>query len=457
MNRVALVCLGLLHAAAVGVAAQDTIDTPREVEPVTDERAVQDEVIRNQVQAVFDRVPDLAEVEVTVDAGVVRLEGTVLRDETRVQAGELAAQMEGVLFLDNRIQESTSLQEQLQPTWTRLRTLGFETVAKLPLLVLAIIIVGLATALGSWLAGWGAPKFMEVRNPFLQSLVQRVLRVALFVAALLVALDLLNATALVGALVGAAGLVGIALGFGFKDIVENYLAGAILAVRQPFKKNDQIQVEGFEGKVVRLTARETIMMTLDGNHVRLPNAILLRNPMVNFSRNPLRRFHFDAGVGSTDDLALAREVALTALSGVEGVPDDPPPQALVTELGDSTVTMRFTAWVDQRQFDFLRVRSEAIRAVKARLEAEGLNLPAPEFMIRLSGGSVTAPDGISIRPASPAPPSGPAPVSVSDPPPVKEVKAADVSVDEAVDKQIEEDRRVSVEPDLLDSAGAPRT
>jgi hypothetical protein len=119
--------------------------------------------------------------------------------------------------------------------------------------------------------------------------------------------------------------------------------------------------------------------------------------------------------------------------------------------------MRFTAWVDQRQFDFLRVRSEAIRAVKARLEAEGLNLPAPEFMIRLSGGSVTAPDGISIRHASPGPPSGPGPVSVSDPPHVKEVRAADVSVDEAVDKQIEEDRRVSVEPDLLDSAEASRT
>lgn len=78
-------------------------------------------------------------------------------------------------------------------------------------------------------------------------------------------------------------------------------------------------------------------------------------------------------------------------------------------------------------------------------------------MIRLSGGSVTAPDGISIRHASPGPPSGPAPVSVFDLPPMKEVKAADVSVDEAVDKQIEEDRRVSVEPDLLDSAGAPRT
>jgi small conductance mechanosensitive channel len=266
--------------------AQDSLDVPEEVEQVTDERAAQDEAIRNQLQAVFDRVPDLARVEVTVDAGVVHLEGTVLRSETRTRAGELAAEMDGVLFLNNRIQESTSLEEQLQPTWTRLRELGFGALAKLPLVLVALIIVTLAGFAGSWLARWGGPKSLRLDNPFLQSLLQRFLRFVVILAALLLALDLLNATTLVGALVGTAGLAGIALGFAFKDIVENYLAGTILALRQPFEKNDLIRVEGFEGKVVRLTARETILMNLDGDHVRLPNALILRSPMMNLTRNP---------------------------------------------------------------------------------------------------------------------------------------------------------------------------
>ena len=411
--------------------AQDSLDVPEEVEQVTDERAAQDEAIRNQLQAVFDRVPDLARVEVTVDAGVVHLEGTVLRSETRTRAGELAAQMDGVLFLDNRIQESTSLEEQLQPTWTRLRELGFGALAKLPLVLVALVIVTLAGFAGSWLARWGGPKSLQMHNPFLQSLLQRFLRFVVILAALLLALDLLNATTLVGALVGTAGLAGIALGFAFKDIVENYLAGTILALRQPFEKNDLIRVEGFEGKVVRLTARETILMNLDGDHVRLPNALILRSPMMNFTRNPLRRFHFQAGVGTTDDLTLAREVARTALSGVEGVLSEPRPQILVTELGDSSVTLRFIAWVDQRNVDLLRVKSEAIRSVKETLEAEGLTLPSPEYVVRIKTDEVAVPSAPSS-----ALPSAP----------------ADVSVDEALDKQIEEERQATNEPDLLDAS-----
>ena len=434
---------------------QDPAALGQDIEPVTGERARQDEAIRNQLQAVFDRVPDLAGVEVGIDAGVVHLEGTVLRSETRTRAGELASRMDGVLFVDNRIRESTSLEQQLQPTWTRLRELGYGIIAKTPLILVALLIVGIAVVLGSLVARWGGPKALQPRNPFLQSLVGRVLRFVLIVAGLFVAFDLLNATALVGALVGTAGLAGIAIGFAFRDIVENYLAGVILALRQPFEKNDHIRVETFEGKVVRLTARETIMMTLDGNHVRIPNALILRNPMLNFTRNPLRRFDFEAGVGTSDDLALAREVAVGALTGVEGVLAHPAPQALVTRLGDSTVTMQFVAWIDQRQTDFLRVRSEAIRSVKTRLEAEGLNLPSPEFLIRLDEGMGTLTPGQDITILAPEEaPAAQEPV----PAPTTRIatKPADVSVDHAVDRQIEEDRRVSDEPDLLEKS-EPKT
>jgi small conductance mechanosensitive channel len=407
-------------------------------EPVTLQRADQDEIIRNTLQAVFDRVPSLSRVDVTVDAGVVRLEGIVLNAETRSRAGAMAAGLDGVLFVDNRIRESTSMEEQLEPTWARIRELGYGVVAKLPLVALAIVIVGLASVLGSLLSRWGGPSFLRARNPFLQNLIRRLLQTAVVLTGVFVALNLLDAGRMAAAVIGTAGLVGLAIGFAFKGIMENYLAGVILAVRQPFAKNDHLRVGEFEGKLVRLTPRETILMTMDGNHVRLPNALIFRSPMVNFTRNPLRRFQFDAGLGPNDDLARVREVAVSALKEMQGVLREPAPEALVMELGDSTVTVRFMAWTDQRQTEFLRVRSEAIRLVKSRLEEAGLTLPSPEYLVQMRSESATA-----ATSASPAPPAAP-----------PEVTTADVVVDRTVDEQIESDRRASDEPDLLDRTGS---
>lgn len=111
--RLPLLALALLlHGGELAAAArQDTAATDSVVvqdpEPVTLQRADQDEAIRNTLQAVFDRVPSLSRVDVTVDAGVVRLEGTVLSSETRSQAGAMAAEMDGVIFVNNQIREST--------------------------------------------------------------------------------------------------------------------------------------------------------------------------------------------------------------------------------------------------------------------------------------------------------------------------------------------------------------
>ena len=99
----------------------------------------------------------------------------------------------------------------------------------------------------------------------------------------LLALDILDLTALVGAVLGTVGVVGLAIGFAFKDIVENYLAGLLLSIRRPFALNDLVLIESHEGRVVRLTPSELILMTLEGNHVRIPNATVFKSFIYNFS------------------------------------------------------------------------------------------------------------------------------------------------------------------------------
>lgn len=439
------VLLGSLAAAGAGpLRGQEPPDTaPADTaqalpEQISEERSRTDEEIRRELQALFDRVEALSGITVEAEAGIVRLQGTVSEPQAAERAEELARSREGVLYVENRIGLTTSVADRLEPTWERLRELGLDMVALLPLLAVAFLVVLVSFVAGRLLGRWGGPSFLRSRNPFLQQLVARLIQMVTVLAGVVVALDILEATALVGAVVGTAGLAGLAVGFAFKDIVENYLAGVLLAVRQPFAQNDHVVVEGFEGKVVRLTPRETILMTLDGNHIRLPNALVFGKPMLNYTRNPRRRLQFDVGVGAEDDLALARDVGVGTLREMAAVMETPAPEAVIQDLGDSSVIVRYMGWVDQTRADFARVRGDAIRLVKLQLEAAGISLPSPEYLVRMQ------PDPSAGEEAAPR--ARPTPVKVQD-------EQGDVSVDDSVDRQIDEERRESVEENLLQDDG----
>merc|ERR1712127_490378 len=102
-------------------------------------------------------------------------------------------------------------------------------------------------------------------------------------------------------------------------------------------------------------------MTRDGNHLRIPNSLIMTSAMTNFTRNPLRRLEFNVGVSVDLDLQQARSLGVDTLRSLPGILADPGPQVLVAELGDSTVQLRFLAWINQHDSDFLKARSEAIR------------------------------------------------------------------------------------------------
>jgi small conductance mechanosensitive channel len=282
-------------------------------------------------------------------------------------------------------------------------------VAKLPMLGLAVLAVAAAWWIGTWLSKRTVLDRVSRRNPFLQDLVRTSIRWGVVLAGVVVALELLGATKLVGAVLGTAGVLGVALGFAFKDILENYLAGLLLSVRQPFAPKDWVVIDGNEGFVVALTSRATILMTLQGNQLRLPNALVFRGVMLNYTRNPKRRLEFQVGIGVNESIPHAQHVGTAELLRVPGVVADPPPRALVQELGDWSVVISFQAWVDQSSHDFLLVRSAAIRAVKEALDREGVDMPVPTYRIDLATAapSPDAADGHqpSTRPPGDVPPA----------------------------------------------------
>ena len=248
-------------------------------------------------------------------------------------------------------------------------------VAAAPLLLVAATIVLLAAWLGRVLSRRGHWLRLRSHNPFMDGLIRRIVQTLVLLAGVLVALDLLGATSLVGAVLGSAGVVGLVLGFAFKDIAENYVSGILLSLRRPFSPGDHVVIDTREGKVVALDSRVTTLMTLDGSQLRLPNALVFKSVVLNYSANPKRRFEFNMTLDPTESIRRAQGLAMEVIGGVEGVLADPPPSSLVQDYAPAEITLRLFGWIDQRDSDLGKVRSEAIRQVKAAYGEAGVQAP----------------------------------------------------------------------------------
>ncbi|MEM6937497.1 MAG: mechanosensitive ion channel family protein, partial [Pseudomonadota bacterium] len=338
----------------------------------------------SQLQALVDVFSDPGDaVQAELVQGVVVLSGEWQDDPTPAGLLEaLRSQPDIVAIRDNTTLAAAPAG--LEPTVTRFQRMLDKLLVYLPLAGTALAIV-----IGFWLLSgmvrWVEPALGKVlRNAWIRRLVVQLLQTAIFIAGIVLALDTLNATALVGSILGAAGIVGIAVGFAFRDLIENYIASLMLGIRQPFRPGDHVDIEGREGIVATLTTRSTILMTFEGNRLRIPNGEVFKSTIMNYSTHPERRFSFTVGVGYTVDLAAAINLGVEILRSSEGVIEDPAPAGRVSALGDSTVTLTFFAWVNQDQADFGWVRSQCLIRVKQAFEAHQLDMPEPTYNLRIA-------------------------------------------------------------------------
>lgn len=389
--------------------------------------------LEQQLQATFRQVEAFQGITVSVQHGVAHLRGTVVDPRQATEAERLAQEFEGILYVENDVTAEMDLVDRVTPAVSRLQEYGRRFVEYLPVGIVALLIMLITGGIARWMGSWESGKRLRL-SPLAWSLVRRLIQVVLVLVGLVVTFDLLGVTSLVGALLGTAGVAGLALGFAFRDIIENYLAGVLLSVRQPFRVNDLVSIDGHEGRVVRLTARELVLFTFEGNHVRLPNATVFKNVLVNYTLNARRLVVFEVGVHPQEDLAAVQRLGIETLSEMKGILDDPPPFARILGIGDSSVSVRYHGWVDQTDTDFFKVESEAIRLVKAALEEAGVDLPEPTYRI-VRMPSFEAPVGEEKE----MPPE-----SVRE-----QARAADVTRDGRLEAQVDEEAHRPDEPNLL--------
>ena len=173
------------------------------------------------------------------------------------------------------------------------------------------------------------------------------------------------------------GILGFTVGFALQDVMKNFAAGVILLIQQPFHIDEYIGVTGFDGQVLTIDLRATEMRALDGRIVSIPNADILANPIINYTRANRRRIELPVGVGYSTDTDHARKVVLEALQQVPGFMAEPAPVVAFSNFGDSALQLDTYFWIDTAKTNHITAKDDAFSLIKNALDKQGIEIPFP--------------------------------------------------------------------------------
>ena len=199
---------------------------------------------------------------------------------------------------------------------------------------------------------------------------------------LFIALSIVIPSLKAGDLVQLLGISGVAIGFAFRDILQNFLAGILILLTEPFQIDDQIVFKSFEGTVESIQTRATTIRTYDGRRIVIPNSELFTNSVTVNTAFEHRRLQYDVGIGYGDDIDQAKQLLLEAIYETDGVLETPAPDVIIVELAGSSVNIRARWWVaPPRRADVLDLQDQVLTNIKNKLTANGIDLPFPTQQI----------------------------------------------------------------------------
>lgn len=356
-----------------GEATEAVSETPEQVDV---EPVAEDEQISQRLTQILEATEWFRQPAVRVEEGVVFLSGATSTEEHRAWAAKLASKTQDVVAVVNRLRVDEPDLLDFSPAIAQLKAMSRRTVQAMPTMAVAIALLVL-TWFASRLATHLAQRFAkrQIPNTLLRGVVAKAAAIPVLFLGAYLALQVSGLTRLAATVLGGTGLLGIVIGIAFRDIAENFLASILISVQRPFRAGDLITVDGREGFVQAVTTRGTQLMTLDGNHVQIPNSIVYKSVIENATANRNVRLSFVVGVDYEDSAAEAQATVVAALRSHDAVLVDPEPLVLVDDLASSTVNLKVYFWVDGHEHSHLKVRSAVLRRVKRCLQREGFTLP----------------------------------------------------------------------------------
>ena len=388
LSTTMLIALVLLQEPATQQPPEGLQASDKEVEV---EAVTEDASIERRLRQILDSTGRFEEVEIEVTHGVALLSGMVSSEAESTWVAELVSNTEGVVAV------SSELGIEEAPIWDlgialrELEDLWRKFVASLPRLLAGLVIMVLvalfATRASKAISG---PIVRKLSSELLRTVIEKLIVIAVWLAGIYIFLRVSGLTQIAVTVVGGTGVLGLVLGFAFRDIAENFLASVLISLQRPFRYGDTIEVDGHLGVVQRVTPRGTILMDFEGNYIQIANAQVYKSTIKNFTANPNVRQDFVVGVGYDAGVAHAQEVAMGIIAGHSAVLEDPKPMVLVEELASATVNLRIYFWVNGAKHSKVKVRSALMRMILRALEEEGVSMPD-------DAREVIFPDGVPVR------------------------------------------------------------
>lgn len=271
-------------------------------------------------------------------------------------------------------------------------------VEALPRVGIALGVLAAFVVTGRFLRPLVRRRLVRLRTPSFARVFAKLTSSAMTLIGVLLALTIVFPSVRPVDVLTGAGVLTIAAGFAFQDILQNLLAGILLLFRQPFQGGDQIQVGDVTGTVEEINIRETVITTFDGRRILIPNAKVYTDVIHVQTAHEVIRANFVVGIAYEADMAEARRVATEAVGAVDGVVADPPPEALYVQLDSSTVDLDVRFWCDARQLEMRRTLDRAIEAVKTAFDAEGIEMPSEVLALQATSSLAAALRGGEVTP-----------------------------------------------------------
>lgn len=252
-------------------------------------------------------------------------------------------------------------------------------ISHIPNFIVAVIIAIIFSFIAR-LAGKGMKKVLRrsLDSTQIADLMASIFKVIVLSVGVFIALDFMGLKSTVTSLLAGAGIVGLAIGFAFKDMTENLIAGIAMGIRKPFKAGDVIETDNVFGSVHSINLRNTLIESFYGQLILVPNKILFRNVLRNYSTLGVRRIEVPVGISYADDIEKASEVIVEKINQFDFVIRKNETAVYAEGFGDSSINLLVWFWIKYPgEPDFMTVRHKGVVAVKQALDAADISIPFP--------------------------------------------------------------------------------
>lgn len=253
------------------------------------------------------------------------------------------------------------------------------------------LLVGILAFLIFWWLGGRSKRVIKSRlankidDPLLTDFLAQIAKITWTIIGFLIFLGAIGWGDAATGILATAGVSAFVIGFAFKDIGENFLAGIVMAFKRPYKMGDVIETNGIVGKITTMSLRDTLVKTFDGKDVYIPNGMILKSPLKNYTIDGFLRYDFNIRMDFNTDFERAGQIVLEQLSTIEGILQEVKPPSITVEGFENEVAMlKVYFWINtyDESTSIFKIKTQAFsKCIKALKEA-GMYLPHQVIELR---------------------------------------------------------------------------